>query len=96
MAVAAEIDREKLLLTALVRTNTIVEHMVSRRIRNEAVEKQLKHNRIVIEQAKRAARRKHGVVNGDDIEEMAPKLPGDHPLPKLLSLPLIVILEFDS
>ena len=80
MAVAAEIDREKRLLTALVRTNTIVEHMVSRRIRNEAVEKKLKHNRIVIEQAKRAARRKHGVVNGDDIEEMAPKLPGDERL----------------
>ncbi len=77
MAVNPPKDQHQLLLTALVRTNTIVEHMVSRRIRNEAVEKQLKHNRIVIEQAKRAARRQHGVVNGDDIEEMAPKLPGD-------------------
>ena len=73
-------DQHQLLLTALVRTNTIVERMVSRRIRNEAVEKQLKHNRIVIEQAKRTARRQHGVVNGDDIEEMAPKLPGDERL----------------
>ena len=73
-------DTERLLLTALVRTNTIVEHMVSRRIRNDAVEKQLKHNGIVIEQAKRTARRQHNVVNGDDIEEMAPKLPGDERL----------------
>ena len=80
MAVNPPKDQHQLLLPALVRTNTIVEHMVSRRIRNEAVEKQLKHNRIVIEQAKRAARRKHGVVNGDDIEEMAPKLPGDERL----------------
>tara|TARA_R100000808_G_scaffold18531_1_gene40599 strand:- start:160 stop:402 length:243 start_codon:yes stop_codon:yes gene_type:complete len=71
---------EKNLLAALVRTDLIVQRMVGRRIRNEAVEKQLKHNRIVIEQAKRAARRRHGVVNGDDIEEMAPKLPGDEPL----------------
>ena len=70
-------DTERLLLTALVRTNTIVERMVSRRIRNDAVEKQLKHNGIVIEQAKRAARRQYNVVNGDDIEEMAPRLPGD-------------------
>ena len=77
MAVNPPKDQHQLLLTALVRTNTIVERMVSRRILNEAVEKQLKHNRIVIEQAKRAARRRHGVVNGDDIEEMAPKLPGD-------------------
>ena len=71
---------EKNLLTALLRTDLIVRRMVSRRIRNEAVEKQLKHNNIIIEQAKRAARRRHGVVNGDDIEEMAPKLPGDERL----------------
>lgn len=71
---------EKNLLTALLRTDLIVRRMVSRRIRNEAVEKQLKHNQIIIEQAKRAARRRHGVVNGDDIEEMAPKLPGDERL----------------
>ena len=71
---------EENLLTALVRTDLIVQRMVGRSIRNEALEKQLKHNRIVIEQAKRAARRKHGVVNGDDIEEMAPKLPGDERL----------------
>ena len=54
--------------------------MVNRQIRNEAVEEQLKHNQAVIEQAKRAERRKHGVINGDDIEERAPKLPGDERL----------------
>ena len=80
MPVAAEIDSERLLLTALVRTHTIVKHMVNRQIRNEAVEEQLKHNQAVIEQAKRAERRKHGVINGDDIEERAPKLPGDERL----------------
>ncbi len=80
MAVTPPKDQHQLLLTALVRTNTIVERMVGRRIRNEALEKQLKHNRILIEQAKRKARREHGVVNGDDIEEMAPHLPGDEPM----------------
>ena len=71
---------EENLLTALVRTDLIVQRMVGRRIRNEALEKQLKHNRILIEQAKRKARREHGVINGDDIEEMAPDLPGDEPM----------------
>ena len=71
---------EENLLTALVRTDLIVQRMGGRRIRNEALEKQLKHNRILIEQDKRKARREHGVINGDDIEEMAPDLPGDEPM----------------